>query len=261
MRRLVRASAAAATAAILAACSGSGGGQRTIVGSPITAAPVVYVAVGASETEGVGTEEPLLQAWPRVLWQEALSGALYYGLGVSGSSTAQALAEQVPEAVAAAPDVATVWLNVNDLIQGVPTATYETELRDLVHRLRRGGATQVLVATTPRLDTLPAYLACRPASTSPQACLVPAGIPVPSPGAVRTAVAAYNRAIRSVVQEEGAILVDLTVLGDASDHPEYVSEDGFHPSAAGAVAVAAAFAAAIPVDLVRRAGGTPAPPP
>src|SRR5205807_10567600 len=47
------------------------------------------------------------------------------------------------------------------LIAGVSPGDYEAELADLVHRLRRNGATRVLVANTPDLDRLPAYLRCR----------------------------------------------------------------------------------------------------
>ncbi|TMC01696.1 MAG: SGNH/GDSL hydrolase family protein, partial [Chloroflexi bacterium] len=57
---------------------------------------------------------------------------------------------------------------------------------------------------------------------------------------------AYNAAIAAVVAREGATLVDLYAAGDVPDqHPGYVSRDGFHPSAEGAAAIAATFAAAL----------------
>lgn len=44
-------------------------------------------------------------------------------------------------------------------------------------------------------------------------------------------------------QRQGAVLVDLYGPGVVSEqHPEYVSADGFHPSAQGAAAIATAFA-------------------
>jgi acyl-CoA thioesterase I len=247
------------------ACS-SGGAVNNLVGSPVTTPPIVYAAVGASETVGVGTPDPLRQAWPRVLWKTTLPGAVFYDFGVSGSTVAQAEQEQVPGAQAVHPDVVTVWLNVNDLIARVPVPTYEAQLDTLVAALRQGGATQVLVATAPRLDSLPAYRACYP-TLSPTCTIADqlrtAGLALPSPAEVRSMVDGYNAAIRRVVAKEGAILVDLGSLGNApAQHPEYVAEDGFHPSAEGAQVIAATFAAAMPADLIDAAGGsTPSPSP
>ncbi|HEV1997241.1 MAG TPA: GDSL-type esterase/lipase family protein, partial [Candidatus Dormibacteraeota bacterium] len=116
-------------------------------------------------------------------------------------------------------------------------------LQKLVHDLRRGGAAQVLVANTPYLDRLPVYLACQskePAAavrcpTAPAAHLDPAGM--------NRLVDAYNSAITTVVQQEGAVLVDLHARGEIPDtHPEWVSADGFHPSSAGYAAIARTFA-------------------
>ena len=65
--------------------------------------PIVYVAVGASDTVGVGTTDPSTEAWPVVFVGEALpQSTRFTNVGVSGSTVAQALTEQVPKAVAAA---------------------------------------------------------------------------------------------------------------------------------------------------------------
>ncbi len=69
---------------------------------------------------------------------------------------------------------------------------------------------------------------------------------MPPPRAIRNVVDAFNREIQRVVTMEGALLVDLNALGDVPrDHPEYVSDDGFHPSSEGAAVVAAAFTTAL----------------
>lgn len=215
--------------------------------------PVVYVAIGASETAGVGTDDPVEDAWPRVLWRGFPPGSALYDFGVGGSTADQALHEQVSAATAVGADVATVWLNVNDLLHGVPAGRFGRSLGTIVHSLRGDGSTTVLLANTPRLDTLPVYLACRSRNglyVAPLGDVVqcPADLlhAVPPPSAVRAAVGAYNRQIERIVRAEGAILVDLHALGDVpGEHPEWVSDDGFHPSTAGAVAVAAAFERAL----------------
>jgi lysophospholipase L1-like esterase len=240
-------------AALAGACTAGGSGSDGGADPALVPEPLTYAAVGASETAGVGTSDPIENAWPRILWRTLPTGSALYDFGVGGSTTHQALLEQVNAAAAVEPDVATVWLNVNDLLHGVSPRRYGRELRVVVHDLRRDGRTTVLVANTPRLDTLPAYRACRAPSgrfVDPLGrvveCDVAFALRVPPPEAVRAAVDAYNRQIERVVATEGAILVDLHALGDVpTAHPEWVSEDGFHPSDSGAEAIAAAFERAL----------------
>lgn len=217
---------------------------------PVDGEPVIYVAIGASETAGVGTRDPFRQAWPKVLWSEALPEAILYDLGRAGSTLSEALVEQSGEAAALQPDIVTVWLNVNDLVAQVPVESYERDLRALLSMLRDEGAT-VLVATTPRIDSLPIYLACRPdPPVDAPICLVP-GLTLPTPSEVRVAVAEYNAAIERVAAETEAIVVDLQDYGNAPiEHPEWIAVDGFHPSAEGAQAIARAFEAALPGEIV-----------
>jgi acyl-CoA thioesterase-1 len=190
----------------------------------------VYVAVGASESVGVGADNPLTESWPQVLFRSAMPiGTVFYDVAAGGATVRDALADQLPRALELAPTVVTVWLNVNDLTAFVPVERYEQDLRTLVHGLRRGGRTRVLLANTPPLDALPAAARL--------------GLPKP---AVADAVARYDDAIARVAAAEGAELVDLhtagvTAVADGT-YPSLVSGDGFHPSTAGHAAVARAFA-------------------
>jgi lysophospholipase L1-like esterase len=205
-----------------------------------TQATRVYVAVGASETVGVGADDPATQAWPRVLRDTALRGAELVDVGVSGATVRDALATQLAPALAAEPDLVTVWLAVNDAVSLVPVADYERQLTRLVHALRRGGRTEVLVGNMPRLDRLPAYRACLPGATETEvSCLLPL---VPPPAQVRRMVAEFNAAIARVVRREGAVPVDLSGQRDLAG---LTGADGFHPSTAGHREVARTFAEAL----------------
>ncbi len=232
----------------LMACSATDGAPKT---SPQPAAPspspIVYAAVGASETLGIGARDPRREAWPQVFYRTALpASAIFYDFGVPGETVAAALREEVPEALSVQPDLVTVWLNFDDIVNGVPADQYGRDLDRLIAALRQGGRTEVLVANTPALDHLPAYLACVNAAS---ACPI-IGRSTPSPDVVNAIVAAYNAVTVRVVAAEGAILVDLAAGGEVPDkHPDWVSSDGFHPSTAGHAAVAGAFA-----EVLQRSG-------
>lgn len=198
---------------------------------PAAAPPAVYVAVGASETVGVGADDPATQAWPAVFFHTAglPARSTYTNVGISGAKVSTALERELAPALAAKPTLVTVWLNVNDLLAFVPVGTYEASLRELVHGLRQGGRARVLVANTPPVEVF----GTRGGSLA--SMLTPA-------------VDAYNAAIARVCRDEGAEVVDLHAAGAAAVKdgraPALLAADRFHPSTAGHAAVAAEFAAA-----------------
>lgn len=220
--------------------SGQPAARAAAFPSPSPASGPTYVAVGASETVGIGADHPRTEAWPQVLHDSTLSSSTFVNLGVSGATVGEALAVQLPVALAAQPDIVTVWLAVNDLTHLVPVSAYEQQLQTLVHELRRDGRTTVLVGNMPPVDRMPAYLACLPGAVATDVtCQLPI---VPPPVVVRELVAGYNAAIARVVQAEAAVPVDLS---QGRDLTRLTSGDGFHPSTAGHRMVAAAFARAL----------------
>lgn len=137
------------------------------------------MALGDSYTIGTGLKDES-QNFPSLLARRLTEDTGIDVALVNLAVNAQALHDEVPAAVAVHPTVVTVWLNVNDLIRGVSAADYEAQLRQLLHNLRRGGQTQVLVGNTPDLGQLPAYRACLPnAPAGAPACLIPDGLVPP----------------------------------------------------------------------------------
>lgn len=195
----------------------------------------LYVAVGASETTGTGSDQPERDAWPHVLARTALPpSTTLVNLGIPGATVATALREELPRALELDPTLVTVWLNVNDIVCGIAPADFERDLGTLVGALCRSGRARVLVANVPPLDRLPAYVAYA------------ASKPEHGPEALNRVVTAYNAATARIAAREGAALVDLHTVGlaarRAGTEASFVSADGFHPSTAGHAAVAAAFA-------------------
>jgi acyl-CoA thioesterase-1 len=215
----------------------SGGSSGATPDAAAAAPPQTYVAVGASESVGVGADRPLIEAWPRVLFRTALDrNTVFVSAGVENSTVTDALDDQLPLVLELRPTLVTVWLNVNDLAAGVPVATYEQQLTGLVQALRQDGRARVLVANTPPVDELPVYQAL-------------AGSQFPTRDEVAARVAAYNQAIERVAAAEGADLVDLHAEGiqavEDGTFASLVSDDGFHPSTEGHARIAEVFAAAL----------------
>lgn len=249
-RTLAALAAALGLAGAVAGCGGSGGAGAAL-GPQLppevrsVGPPPVYVAIGASETRGVGATR-IGSGWAQRLFVDAFPGdATFVNLGIPGATTAQVAAASLPVAEQIRPSVVTVWLNVDDILNNVPVADYERSLDDLVRRVRGAGAQRVLIANTPELDRLPAYRACRGELTSAECPPQYAGR-LPGPQVLDRTVAAYNAAIARIAARYDATLVDLHAEGDIPDQdPQRISADGFHPSDEGHEAIAGAFAAAL----------------
>ena len=249
-RRLLPAIAAVV---LVAACSG---GPAATVETEALPAPFTYVAVGASDTVGVGADDPVTQSWPNVFHRTALArSATLVNVGESGATVRQTLDRRLPPALAEEPRLVTVWLNVNDLVREVSAEQYEIDLRALVRALRRGGATDVLVAGMPPVLELPVVRACLPGGTG---CRLPARLP--SAELIAQRVADYDAAIARVASAEGAVVVDLAAAAGGVNNGDLVAPDGFHPSTEGHRRVAMAFQAALAklpsADELRSPAGT-----
>src|SRR5262249_2057148 len=131
--------------------------------SPLDIVPasraLVYVAVGASDTAGVGASDPAQDGWVPVLHRQLPEGTRLVNLGISGSRLHEALAQQLPVAPDAMPDLVTVWLDVNDFNARVPLEEYAADLDELLAGLTSRGRTQVAVANIPDLALVPVYAA------------------------------------------------------------------------------------------------------
>lgn len=238
-------------AAVLASCGATANsaipGASIIV--PPGGHPDVYVALGTSETAGIGLEDLPLRlrfAWPQIFYNEALSRAsTYYNFAIPGISTTQALERELPGAVAVHPTVATVFFTLDDLVAGVSPTDYEQNLDTIVRSLRQAGATTVLIATAPHIDGLPAFTACSGTAATQEPCPLGPGVALPPLQQVDGAIDVYDAAVQSVASREGAIVVDLRSESyNITTHPEYIASDGLHPSALGAEAIAQLFVAA-----------------
>lgn len=214
---------------LLAGCAGTAAAAGTAPQAVRQARPALtYVAIGASDAFGIGTDDPDRQAWPTDLATQLGSGVHLINLGIPGATVASALQTELPIALDSRPDDVTVWLAVNDLADGVALDTYRAQLAQLLNALRAGlPHARIVVGNIPNLTLVPRFWDA-------------------DPGPLLAQVQAWNRVIAAECAAAHLTLVDLYGgWQELAQHPEYFSSDGFHPSAAGAARLAQLFAVAL----------------
>ncbi len=204
----------------------------TTAPTPSPTAPAFrYVAIGASDTVGVGSADPRTGSWPARIAARLPAGTDYVNLGVSGSLASQASADQVPTAAGLRPQLVTVWLAVNDLNANVSPSDYGAALRRVVGPLVTLTDARVFVGNVPDLRSVPAY-----AGTDQTGLLA--------------RINAYNAVIAALAASfpsspSRVTVVDLFTGSGPLVSTITVSADGFHPSDAGYALIADRFARAI----------------
>lgn len=186
----------------------------------------LYVAIGDSFTAGTGCEAAA--AWPAGLARalRAANPSLELrNLAVDGATSADVLAEQLPEALELEPDLVTVVCGGNDVLATTrpDVAGYERRFDAILARLRAGNPRlRIATATAPERWE---FLSLRPRTRA----------------RVESAVGAINQATRRVAQRASVAYLEV------ADHPQLANpdnyaEDGLHPSALGHRRAARAFA-------------------
>ncbi len=206
-RAWVAAAALIGVAAVLAGC----------VGGVTDPAPARYVALGDSYT--IGTSVRGADRFPDQLVAAMGSDPaleLVANLAVNGYTSADLVRQELPALEALEPDVVTVLIGVNDVVQGVPAATYEANVVTILDEL---------------LGQLPAERII--AIAIPDYTVTPAGADYGDPTAQRSGIAANNATMARLAGERGIAFVDIVDLSErAADHRTLVADDGLHPSGA-----------------------------
>jgi len=192
--------------------------------------PVTYVALGASDAVGVGSNAPGSQGYVPLVAARLPKGSHLINLGISGIRLHEALSKELPLALSTSPDLITIWLVANDFIDGVTYDNYIHDLNTLLQQLHSGTHARLVMANLPDLTLLPAF-AHQTTTQKTQ---------------TRAEISQWNAGIAQLAARYGTVLVDLFSLGSQlTAHPEYVSRDGFHPSPSGYAQLANYFWLAI----------------
>jgi lysophospholipase L1-like esterase len=205
-------------------------GAATANGQSLTNEPIVYVAMGASDAVGVGSNQPGSQGYVPLLAGRLPKGSHVVNLGISGIRLHEAMQKELPVALSVGPKLITIWLVANDFVGGVPYDSYMQDLDSLLKQLHNGTSAKIVMANLPDLTLVPA-LSHSSAAKKAQ---------------VKGEIVRWNTRIASLANQYRVTLVDLSSHdSQLTAHPEYVSGDGFHPSPAGYVQLSNYFWTAI----------------
>ena len=200
-----------------------------------TASPAVrYVAIGASDTVGIGATDPATGSWPARVAALLPPGSAFVNVGVSGSVAIQAKDAQLPGAIAQKPTVVSIWLAVNDMNATIEPASYRGALAAIVDGLVARTDAKIFLGNVPDVRGVPAYKDA-------------------DKNALFQQITAYNDVIAQIVKSApGRVFaVDLFTGSALLVSTITVSGDGFHPSDEGYKLIAERFTTAM------RAAGVP----
>ena len=176
------------------------------------AATLRYVALGDSYT--IGTSVTERERWPNQLVARLPQLELVANLGVNGFTSRDLIEVELSKLPALKPDVVTVLIGVNDVVQGVPSSTYKdnvieilTELRALVDEDR------ILVVTIPDYT------------------VTPRGGSFGDPAQQAAAIRDNNFVMTQLAAGLPVVDIHDISLGAATDRT-LVASDGLHPSGA-----------------------------
>jgi acyl-CoA thioesterase I len=184
---------------------------------------LVYMAIGASDALGIGADPPTdgyVFQIEDALEDEGANVQLV-NVAIPGANLATISdAAQLALHVGPEPDLVTIWVGANDVIDGEDPAEFEQELDNLLDEFDGSGAI-VAIADLPDLTDLPRF------------------IENPDPDVTSSRIDAFNEAIHDQAQAHGAVLVPLS---EEEVEDRFVSDaDGFHPNDAGHARIAELF--------------------
>lgn len=179
-------------------------------------AAITYVAVGDSTGVGVGAREGGYPARLLKRIKQEHAQARLVNLCVSGATTEDLLREQLKAAIAARPTLITIGIGINDIGHYVSIEKFARNFEEIVRRLKTETTARLVVSNLPDISYAP---------------VVPANLREQTRGQINL----FNERIGEIAKRYNVSLVDAYTETHAvmPSHPEFFSDDGFHPSDAG----------------------------
>lgn len=180
-----------------------------------------YVALGDSYTIGTSVDPAL--GWPAQLVRRLARAGDSHGpfelvanLGVNGCTSAELIRDELPILDRLRPGFVSLLIGVNDVVRGVPAATYRTNLRTIFAALLGRVAPDRIVTVG-----------------IPDHTVTPRGADFGDSGQQSPEIAVFNAIMARQAADSGVRHVDIFDLSlRAASDRSLVAADGLHPSGA-----------------------------
>jgi len=182
--------------------------------SPLVTDParVRYVALGDSYTIGTSVDDG--QRFPNQLAARLPQLELVANLGVNGFTSRDLIEVELPRLPTLEPEVVTVLIGVNDVVQRVPEDSYRANAAAILDALvARVGAGRIIVVTIPDYT------------------VTPAGADYGDPAKQSAGIQRNNAIMTELATARGIVVVDIFDISlEAEVDRSLVAADGLHPS-------------------------------
>lgn len=183
--------------------------------TPVEEDAVRYVALGDSYT--IGTSVAEAERFPNQLAARIAGLELVANPAVNGHTSRDLIEEELPALEAMRPELVTLLVGVNDVVQGVPERQYAANVTLILEEL---------------LTLLPAErIVC---VATPDYTVTPQGAAYGDPEQQRAAIRRVNEVLGEACASRGIRFVPeiFEISREAADDPSLVADDGLHPSGA-----------------------------
>jgi acyl-CoA thioesterase I len=185
-----------------------------------------YVALGDSYTIGTGLRD-VAQNFPSLLARRIRAeigiDVAVVNLGVNGYTAADLIREELPVARGLRPDLVSILIGANDVVQGSSAAAYRTRLVEIYVAL----AQLAVIAKKVLAISIPDFSA------------VPGAARFGSPSDLWERIDAFNGIAQAEALSRGLRYVDITGVGREDNHgDDWLASDKLHPGAAQHQAIA-----------------------
>ncbi len=178
--------------------------------------PVRYLALGDSTGAGVGARSGgyVARLFRKIMVHQAESKLT--NRCVSGATTSDVLNGQMDGITELDPNLVTIGIGINDIGHGVSLSTFEKNYDLILSRLRANTRAVIVVTNVPDISTAPR-------------------IPQIIRSEYEQIVVKFNQKLEEVAARHGVTVFDVYTITreELPKHPEYFSDDGFHPSDQG----------------------------
>ena len=178
--------------------------------------PIIYVALGDSTGSGIGASEGgyVARIFKRIVTHRV--GSKLVNLCFSGATTADVLREQLDSGVRSGPHLVTLGIGINDIGHGLSLEQFSQNYNEILARLQNDTSATIVVTNIPDISSAPR-------------------IPGPLRSEYHQRIVEFNGALTKIAAAHGVIVFDIYNITHEQLplHPEYFSEDGFHPSDKG----------------------------